>query len=370
MTSTDVRVVGRFTSSALGLPGPIQFFAIPDNSFQRDQDTFLSVPPQHQTTSRCHNLLRYGATRLREQFENPSPSGIPFDPFGFGPNFLGQNVTIQGANGFSVTGQGILDFGGVYPQKSSTSSKRDFMYFQSDYSFGSHLLALFGFKYENERGFTLAGSRTDTNRHNFSYTTEFQGNWGRAYGTVGVGVENNTVFGMAATPRVSLAYYLFRPRSSGALNGTRLKFDYGQGIKEPSIFEETSSLFTLLSQLSNGQQLISQFGIAPIGPERSRSYDFGIEQSAWNGRAKLGATFFHNKFTNQVEFVSSSALPLLGVPNAVAAATAFGATVNSADTRALGAETELELSLGHHFRARAAYTYLDAVVQRSFSSDA
>jgi iron complex outermembrane receptor protein/vitamin B12 transporter len=44
--------------------------------------------------------------------------------------------------------------------------------------------------------------------------------------------------------------------------------------------------------------------------------------------------------------------------------------VNSLATRALGAETEIELSLGHGFSARAAYTYLDAVVERSFSSDA
>src|SRR5947209_178850 len=371
LTSTDIRVVGRHTTTAIGLPNSIGFFGIPDDSFERDQDSYISVTAQNQTTRRWHNLLRYGATRLRLQFQNTSPSGIPFDPFGFGPNFLGQPITIKGANGFSVTGQGILDFGGLYPARSGSSSKRDFVYFQSDYSFGAHLLALFGLKYENERGFTLSSfSHNDTNRHNLSYTAEFQGNLGRAYGAVGVGVEDNTIFGMSARPRVSLAYYLFRPKSSGALNGTKLKFNYGQGIKEPSIFEETSSLFKLLSQLNNGLQLISQFGIAAIGPERSRSYDFGIEQSAWNGRAKLGATFFHNKFTNQVEFVSSTALPLLGVPNAVAAATAFGATVNSADTRALGAETELELNLGHHLRGRAAYSNLHAVGQRSFSSDA
>jgi len=86
-------------------------------------------------------------------------------------------------------------------------------------------------------------------------------------------------------------------------------------------------------------------------------------------RAKLNVTFFHNRFTNQVEFVNNTALPQLGVPMSVAAATAFGATVNSADTRSLGAETELEFNFGHGFSAKAAYTYLGAVVQRSFSSD-
>jgi iron complex outermembrane receptor protein/vitamin B12 transporter len=281
-------------------------------------------------------------------------------------------VTIHGANGFTTTGQAILDFGGIsYPVVSGSSSKRDFVYLQSDYSFGPHLAALFGFRYENERGFTLSsGLKTPTGRNNFSYTAQFQGSLGsRVYATAGAGVEDNAIFGVAVTPRVSLAYYLLRPRSDGLLNGTKLRFNYGQGIKEPSIFEESTSLFGLLSQLPNGAQLISQFHISPIGAERSRSFDFGVEQLAWNGRAKLNVTFFHNRFTNQVEFVNNTVLPQLGVPPTVAAATAFGATVNSADTRALGAETELEFSFGRGFSARAAYTYLDAVVQRSFSSD-
>lgn len=370
--ATDVRLTGRYTSAAVGLPNAIEIFGIPDDSFQRDQNAYLGVTAENQTTSRWHNLLRYGATRLREQFDDPTPSGNPFDPFGFGPNFLGNLVTLHGANGFSTTGQAILDFGGVFPVQASNSSKRDFVYLQSDYTVSPRLLALFGFRYDNERGFTLSGGNVaPTDRNNFLYTAEVQGNlWSRLYATLGLGFERNAIFGVAATPRVSLAYYLIRPRPQGLLSGTRLKFNYGQGIKEPSIFEETSSLFDLLSQLPNGPQLLSQFHIGSIAPERSRSFDFGVEQSAWNGRARLGVTFFYNRFTNQIEFVGNTALPLLGVPTEVAAQTPFGATVNSADTRALGAETELQVNLGHGFSARAAYTYLDAVLQRSFSSDA
>src|SRR5262249_60337579 len=44
--------------------------------------------------------------------------------------------------------------------------------------------------------------------------------------------------------------------------------------------------------------------------------------------------------------------------------------VNRADSRSLGGQPELQINFGHGFHARAAYTYLDAVVQRSFSSDA
>jgi vitamin B12 transporter len=370
--TTDIRLTGRYTTAAVGLPNTIEIFGIPDDSFQRDQNAYIGVTTQNQTTSKWHNLLRYGATRLREQFENPTPTGTPFDPFGFGPNFIGNLVTVHGANGFATTGQAILDFGGTYPVQASNSTKRDFVYLQSDYNVSPRLLALLGFRYENERGFTLnSGTKTPADRNNFTYTAEVQGNlWSRIYATLGVGVEKNAIFGVAATPRVSLAYYLIRPKSQGWLNGTKLKFNYGQGIKEPSIFQDTASLFGLLSPLPNGPQLISQFHIRPIAAERSRSFDFGIEQSAWNGRARFGVIFFHNRFTDQIEFVDNNALLQLGVPPSVVANAGFGATVNSADTRALGAETELQLSLGHGFSARAAYTYLDAVLQRSFSSDA
>jgi vitamin B12 transporter len=366
--TTELRFTGRYTTTALGLPGTIDFFGIPDDSFERDQDGYLGVTFSNQTTTRWHNLVRYGATRLRLQDVNPSLTGIP-DGFGDG---LGLPLTIHGANGFSTTGQAILDFAGTYPSASGSSSKRDSVYFQSDYTFNPHLLALFGFRYENERGFTVSSfGKTPASRDNFSYIAEIQASLGsRAYLTLGGSVEDNAVFGVAAIPRASLAYYLVRPRSQGFWNGTKLKFNYGQGIKEPTIFQATDSLFGLLSQLSNGAQLIAQFNAAPIAAERSRSYDVGFEQLVWNGRAKFAATFFHNQFTNQIEFIPSTALLALGVPANEVSLAGFGATFNSGDTRALGAETEVELSLGHGFNARAAYTYLDAVVQRSFTGDA
>src|SRR5579871_6683596 len=367
ISTLDVRLTVRHSQSATGAPNAIEAFGIPDNAFQRTQNTYIGATLQHQTTSRWHNLVRYGASRLDSQFDDVSPAGIP-SPFGDG-NFLGKTLTLHGANGFSTTGQAILDFAGTFPILSSSSSQRDFVYTQSDYSFSPRLLALFGFRYEDERGFTLAGgTKTPTQRNNFSYTSEFQANLGRAYATVGMGIENNAVFGVAVTPRVSLTYYLVRPRTTGLFTGTRLRFNYAQGVKEPSIFEQTSSLFNLLSQLPNGPQLISQFHIGPVSEERSRSYDGGIEQSFWNSRAKLGATIFYNQFAGQVEFVGNTALPLLGVPAPIAASV-LGATLNSEALRSLGAETELEFNLGRGFSARAAYTYLDAVVQRSFSSD-
>jgi vitamin B12 transporter len=365
--STSLRLTVRRVAAKVDVPNAIDFFGVPDDSFQTEDNTYIGATLQNQTTSHWHNLLRYGATRQNSQFVNPSPTGIPFDPFpGFdsGPNFLGNVVTIRGANGFSTTGQAILDFGGAYPQRFFILNNSDLLTFQSDYAFGTRLSALFAFHFENERGPKPA------ERTNFSYTGELHGNlWNRLYATLGVGVEKNAVFGLAATPRASLAYYLVRPRSSGALAGTKLKFNYGQGIQEPDIFSANNSLLSLLSQLPNGPQLISQFHVGPIGAVRSRSFDAGVEQLAWGGRARLGLTFFYNRFSDEIEFVSPGGLGRLGVPDALLALTPFGASINSLATRSLGAETDLELSLGHGFTARAAYTYLDGVVRHSFSSD-
>jgi iron complex outermembrane receptor protein/vitamin B12 transporter len=365
--STSLRLTVRRVAAKVDVPNAIDFLGIPDDSFQTEDNTYIGATLQNQTTSHWHNLLRYGATRQSSQFVNPSPTGTPFDPFpGFdsGPNFLGNTVTIRGANGFSTTGQAILDFAGDYPQRFFILNNSDLLTFQSDYTFGTHISALFAFHFENERGAAPA------ERTNFSYTGELHGNlWNRLYATLGVGVEKNAVFGLAATPRASLAYYLVRPRSTGALAGTKLKFNYGQGIQEPDIFSADHSLFALLLQQPGGPQLISQLHIGPIGAVRSRSFDAGVEQLAWSGRAKLGLTFFYNRFSDEIEFVSPGGLAQLGVPDSILALTPFGASINSLATRSLGAETELELALGHGFTARAAYTYLDGVVRHSFSSD-
>jgi vitamin B12 transporter len=358
--STSLRLTIRRVAAKVDVPNAVDFFGIPDDSFQTEDNTYIGATLQNQTTSHWHNLLRYGATRQNSEFLNPSPTGIP-DPFG---NFLGNVVTIHGANGFSTTGQAILDFAGDYPQRFFILNNSDLLTFQSDYSFGTRLTALFAFHFENERGPKPA------ERTNYSYTGEVHGNlWNRLYATLGVGVEKNAVFGLAATPRASLAYYVIRPRASGSLAGTKLKFNYGQGIQEPDIFSAGNSLFGLLSQLPDGPQLISQFHVGPIGAVRSRSFDAGIEQFFWSGRAKLGVTFFDNHFSDEIEFVSQDGLGLLGVPAQVIEQAPFGASVNSLATRSLGAESELDLSLGHGFTARAAYTYLDGLVRRSFSSD-
>jgi iron complex outermembrane receptor protein/vitamin B12 transporter len=204
---------------------------------------------------------------------------------------------------------------------------------------------------------------------------EIQGGlWNRLFYTLGGGIEDNTVFGVAGTPRASLAYYLKRPGGSSFFSGTRLTFNFAKGIKEPSIYYENNSLYHLLSDTSvvpNGPQLIAQYHIQPFLAEQSRTYDGGVQQQLLGGKARLSAVYFHNEFTNQAEYVSSQYLMELGVPAEVAQAQGiFGAAVNTLNYRAQGAEVGMQYQINHRIKLRGGWTYTDAVVQQSFASSA
>ena len=368
--ANDLRLTVRHLSVSGGQPNAILLFGIPDDAAQKAQNTYYSGAWNNQATAKWHNEIRYGGLRLRSQFDDFAPTGIP-DPEGSG-NFLGAPITIQGANGYSVTGQAIFQFAGDYPNQFATITNRDFVYAQTDYRISPHVVALGGFKYEAERGSTqFTGSPANNiSRGNYSYTLQISGDIrNRLYYNVGSGIEDNGLFGVAGTPRASIAYYLARPSASGWLSGTKLHASFGKGIKEPNITQQTSSLFDTLSADPGTVHLIAQFHVGQIGPENSRTYDAGIDQQLSNGRARIGLTYFHNEYTNGIEFVPQSGLAELGVPPEELAALEFGAYVNSEAFRTQGFEFETEYRINSHLFARGGYTYTDAVVQHSFSSD-
>jgi vitamin B12 transporter len=368
-SANDLRFTVRHLSVSSGQPNAILLYGIPDDAAQKAQNTYYSGTWNNQATTKWHNEILYGGLRLNSQFDDFAPTGIP-DPSGSG-NFLGAQTTITGANGYSVSGQALFQFGEAYPNQFLTVTSRDFVYAQSDYRINPHVVVLGGFRYEAERGSTqfTGESASAINRGNYSYTLQISGDIGnRLYYNAGSGIENNGLFGVAGTPRASLAYYLARPSASGWLSGTKLHASFGKGIKEPSISQQASSLFDILAALPNGEQLIAQFNVGQIGPENSRTYDGGIDQQLWNGRARLGLTYFHNEFTNGVEDVPPAGLVELGVPEANLPALENGAYVNSEALRTQGVEFEAEYRINNRLFARGGYTYTDAVVQHSFAS--
>jgi iron complex outermembrane receptor protein/vitamin B12 transporter len=369
--NTDLRFTVRHTGTGLGLPNALAFYGIPDDAFQRAQDTYLGFKLQNQTTAKWRNSLQVTSTDLRYSYDEPDPTGIPYQG-----NYLGLPVIICGANGYCSRGQAILDYGvengAVYPNLFNSHTAVQSLYGLSNYDFKRDFSASAGIRYDHESGYTnSAGSLTPTTRNNIDSFLEGHGTLGhRAFATAGVGVEDNAVYDVAVTPRVSAAYYLRRLSSDSILSGTKLRFNFGTGINEPSILNQSESLYNLLSTLPNGPQLISQYHVAPIGPERSRNFDWGIEQLLWGGTVRLDVTGFHERFFDLVAFVDNTFLPELGVPPAVAAAVPLGATVNSDSYRSLGVEVEAEARLRRDLRLQGTYTYTDAVVTQSFASSA
>ncbi len=372
-TANDLRFTIRHLDVSADQPNAILLYGIPDDTNVREHDSYYSAAWNNQTTEKWHNQIRYGGLRLNYNFTDFAATGI-YDPDL--DVYLGAPVNVKGANGYTVNGQAIFQYGAsygeTYPNDYLAPSKRDFVYAQTDYRVNEHIVALGAFKYEDERGSTLTSGGTPTaiERGNYSYTIQLEGDIrNRLYYTLGSGLEDNGLFGFAATPRASLAYYLFRPTNAHWLSGTKLNFSFGKGIKEPSIYYQSISLYDIFAALPNGADLIKQYQVSPIGPETSRTYDGGVDQQLWNGRGRITLTYFHNEFTNGVEFVPQSALIALGLPAASDPAVQYGAAVNSQAFRAQGAEIATEYEIGSHLFARGGYTYLDAVVQQSFSSE-
>ncbi len=91
-----------------------------------------------------------------------------------------------------------------------------------------------------------------------------------------------------ADPRISVAYLAHEGSSDAWLGMTRLHGSFGTGIREPSGFELAFTNNPLLK------------------PERSVSFDSGVEQRFLGNRAQVDATYFYNRFEDQIVVLGGS----------------------------------------------------------------
>ena len=287
---------------------------------------------------------------------------------GFGIVGLGNVVTITGANGYSVTGRGILDFG---PSKSDSRSARQGFYGQTTYQLLPDLSLSGGVNFEREQGFPSADIDGDptTTRNNRAVWVEGSGTLvHRVNVTAGLGYAHNEVFENAYSPRLSVAAYLKAP-SQRVLERHAADVQRRQGHQGPDgVPGDQLAVSSLLQRTPAGAALAASAGIEPVGPERGRNVDVGIEQGMWNGRARVRVAYFDNAFYDLVESVSRNLLPQLGIPVDVAAAVP-SANVNSQSFTAKGVETSADAQVGR-VRVAASFTHSNAKVTESLSSGA
>lgn len=115
----------------------------------------------------------------------------------------------------------------------------------------------------------------------------------------------------------------------------RVRASYGEGFKVPTLY-----------------QLFSEYGNPDLNPEKSRSYDAGIEYGDRNGALHLALTGFRRDSRNLIDF---SYCP---DGNALCNDGRFGYYSNVGRARATGFEVELGARIGQTLHAQAAYTYV------------
>ena len=365
---TDLSVTIRHSQSDYGSPNATDYYGVADDSTEHSADTAVGVTARSQLSTRLSTTIRVSSATQLLRSNNPSPNGEAFDPFGFGASYLGNLVTVRGANGTSATGQAILDYGGDYPQFYNADTSRRSLFAQADYQIASALNVAGGLRYDHESGKTDStfGGKTAVTHDNTGAFVEARASAHRVYVNAGLGVDHNAVFKTAVTPRVSVAAYVRTPSASATVGETKVTFNAGQGTKAPSVSQELQSLYALLS--GKGLQLAS--GISPIGPERSTGVDAGIEQALFASRVRARVSYFDNRFSDLIEYVNTSVLPQLGIPKSEALSLLSSAYVNAQSYTARGLETSVDALVAPRVRVMASYMFLDAEVTKSFSSGA
>ena len=379
--STQIRATLHYGVDATGVPNAWDFYHVTDVATEKDQDIYMSASLDNQTTTDFHNSFRYGLTRKREQYHLWEQSGSgTFDAYG---DSFGEPVTITGAKGYSVSGQALLDYFGTYEPYSNgyqIVSNRDQLVYQGDYRFTPHLTAMIGFHYEDERGAEPGSSYyAPVERSNYDYLAEVHGDFNdRFFYTLGGSLEHYSLFGTQTSPRAGLSYYALRPRQ-GIFSGTRILFNFGDAVREPGLTDEFYSLYNFLLTASGGPSTIQELHITPIAAPEARTYEGGVEQAFFSQRLIFRSSFFHNEFGRQIEYVGLDLIPEL-LPNLTPTQQnnlestlringAYELTINSEAFRAMGVETTVEGGIGRNIFMRGGYTYLDAVVQRSFTNE-
>jgi iron complex outermembrane receptor protein/vitamin B12 transporter len=390
--NTQIRGTLHYGVDATGVPNAWDFYHVADDRKEGDQDLYVGGTLENQTSPDFHNRLQYGLTRKREQSRQWYPAGICI-PTGScdgaadgysGGNYYGLAVTIQGANGYSATGPALLNYseawGSVYPNRLDLINNRDQFLYQGDYRLTPHLMLLAGFHYENERAAErepvyLLDEKAD--RTNYDYVFGAHGDFfkNRLFYTLGAAVEHYQLIGNGVSPHVGLGFYAVRPRQA-FFSGTRLNGSFSQGVREPKLDDEIGSLYDFLEN-NGGQATIQQMHISPIQAPATRTWEGGGEQAFWSQRILFRATYFHNEFGRAIESVGVGLIPTL-LPDLTSAEqdaleskirNAYSLDMNSLAFRAQGVETTVESGIGKNIFFRGGYTYLDSVVQHSFSSD-
>jgi vitamin B12 transporter len=169
--------------------------------------------------------------------------------------------------------------------------------------------------------------KMDTTGFVFEGRTRF---WEDLYLSAAVRHDSNSDFDDVNTWRVTSLYTF-------AETGTQLHADFGTGQKAPT-FTERFSFFPAFF-----------IGNPDLEPEKSRGWEFGLNQPFADGRWAIQATYFKERLENEIAGFVFDPVTFL-----------FTAENVDGTSHRTGVETALQASITNAFDAAATYTYLDA----------
>jgi vitamin B12 transporter len=336
---TSLRIRFRHSNSHTDTPGEWSFNGydppVPVNGFSAP---FEPLPPNPSSWSQLNDLL--GSVELAIA----APSGwqhrlTAFD-YVYRYYFLDtgdpQRVNTEDC-AFSVSGPAIpcsIDF----PSNEVDHINRGGFEYQGDYSERAWAHTTFGYRLENENGFIGDldyGPQNHGQRLNQDTYVQQELTLGRL-GIIGGGrFVHDSAFGNTGVPRIALT--LLALRGSEVFSGTRFRFSYSTGFKEPRL-EETF----------NGLPGPDPYNIPNRGlkPERVRAFEAGFQQNFFSSKYELTGTYFNNLFHDQINYVTMNIPP--NFP---------GEYVNVNQAFAQGAELVLRAKLRAKLLLNTAYTY-------------
>jgi outer membrane cobalamin receptor len=335
------------------------------NDQYRNQSAFLSLG-YHRSPRRRVDFHFFG---------NANDAGAP-GPYGSDPDGLFAGIDLisrDKQNMFGWGGSYSEQFTSRFRQVTTASVSTNDSYFRSPYgdSYSNNLRGVLNTRSEvavSNKDFFVAGFEYNREQVEDTYISETNGrpfvlprtSWAffaenrwspthRLYLTTGFRVDDLRTHSLPAddsagrpllspstvvkvNPRASAAYML-RESHGGSMDGTRLHASFGTGIRAPDGFN--------LAFTNNPH----------LKPEKSISFDAGIEQRFFQSKAVLDLTYFNNHFKDQIVTLGGSLTNLSSF-----------ASDNLGHSRAQGAEISFQIHPTRSLQMSAEYTRDDTAI--------
>ncbi|MFL6214925.1 MAG: TonB-dependent receptor [Blastocatellia bacterium] len=349
-----LRVTSRLNNGTLGVAGPTALlFADPDER-QKHRDISVSAGLEWRITPRINQTARFIFAEFETFNFDPAAQDLTkpdtplLPPFAFGVDFATSFRDHEKRAGFQY--QLIAALGAANVLTGGVDFEHESGLFDDGFSrvspvrnnLGVYIQDQFAWR---ERLFVTAGVRVERN------TASLPADLSAALISLGSAVPTGDVgFGTSANPKLSASLLVRRHRENAALGATRIKASFGTGIKEPRLLEAFSPSFFFV-------------GNPALNPERAISYDLGVSQEFWNRRASVEATYFDNRFRDQIAFIFD---PLTFGPVRLSDGTLTN-FVNVERSTARGLEMVSAVRPLRQLRLAASYTFLRSRLERAES---